>query len=354
MTDPVVIVGVGMLTAVGLSAAETAASVRSGTMRFGESPFRDRRFHPITLAEVPEDGLPPLTSPGMAASGYTSRELRLLRLAAPALRESLTPIARRRARVGLCLALPEIETTRPFNRRAFLRAMCTLAGEGVDATLSDASHIGRAGGLTAIGHAVHIVQQGLADFMVAGSIDSYRDPHVLAQLEKAKRLKTAANMDGFIPGEAAGFLVLGRSSAAAAHGAPILASVSPVAEGFEPGHLASTEPYRGDGLAGVLRQLTAAGVVASPVGEVYSSMNGESHWAKEWGVAYLRNKSIFQETHGMHHPADSFGDTGAACGPVLVGLAALGITQGYRRAPALVYGSSDSGPRAALLVSAAH
>jgi 3-oxoacyl-[acyl-carrier-protein] synthase-1 len=55
----------------------------------------------------------------------------------------------------------------------------------------------------------------------------------------------------------------------------------------------------------------------------------------------------------MHHPADSFGDTGAACGPILVGLAALGIKAGYRRAPALVYGSSDRGLRAATIVSAA-
>ena len=354
MTDPVVIVGLGMLTAVGLSAAETAASVRSGTMRFGESPFRDKRFHPITLAEIPDGGLPPVMSPGTAGSGYTSRELRLLRLASPAMRESLTPIAGRRAKVGLCLALPEAETTRPFDRRALLRAVCALAGNDVDVALSDASHTGRAGGLTAIGHAAHLVQQGFADFMVAGSIDSYRDPFVLAQLEKAQRLKSAANMDGFIPGEGAGFLLLGRSSTAGAHGLAALASVSPVADGFEPGHLASTEPYRGDGLAAVLRQLTAAGAVPSPVGEVYSSMNGESHWAKEWGVAYLRNKAIFQETHGMHHPADCFGDTGAACGPVLVGLAALGIKQGYRRAPALVYGSSDSGPRSALVVSATH
>lgn len=354
MTDPVVIVGVGMVTAVGLSAAETAASVRSGTMRFGESPFRDKRFHPITLAEVPEEGLPPVTPLGTTASGYTSRELRLLRLATAALRESLTPIAGRGSRVGLCLALPEGETTRPFNRPAFLHAVCTLAGHAVDVALSDASHTGRAGGLTAIGHAAQIVQQGFADFMVAGSIDSYRDPFVLAQLEKTQRLKSAANMDGFIPGEGAGFLVLGRSSTAAAHRVPAFASVSPVSGGFEPGHLASTEPYRGDGLAAVFRQLTAIGAVQSPVGEVYSSMNGENHWAKEWGVAYLRNKAMFQETHGMHHPADCFGDTGAACGPVLVGLAALGIKQGYRRAPALVYGSSDSGPRSALVVGAAH
>ena len=57
--DPL-IVGVGMMTAVGLTAVETAASVRATTMRFTESAFRDHRSDPITLAEVPDDGLPPL------------------------------------------------------------------------------------------------------------------------------------------------------------------------------------------------------------------------------------------------------------------------------------------------------
>jgi 3-oxoacyl-[acyl-carrier-protein] synthase-1 len=55
----------------------------------------------------------------------------------------------------------------------------------------------------------------------------------------------------------------------------------------------------------------------------------------------------------MHHPADCLGDTGAACGPIMAGLAALGIAGGYRRSPCLVYGSSDDGPRAALGVLAA-
>ena len=55
----------------------------------------------------------------------------------------------------------------------------------------------------------------------------------------------------------------------------------------------------------------------------------------------------------MHHPADCHGDTGAAAGPLMAGLAALGIRDGYRRPPRLVYGSSDRGERAALVVGAA-
>ena len=81
-------------------------------------------------------------------------------------------------------------------------------------------------------------------------------------------------------------------------------------------------------------------------------MNGESHWGKEWGVAFIRNRPAFVEGHSMLHPADCYGEIGAACGPMMVALAALGLRTGRSRGPALVYASSDSGPRAACTLQA--
>lgn len=349
-SDSIVIVGIGMVTPVGLTASETAAAVRAGTMRFTESSFRDKRFRPITVGEIPEDGLPPLADSAVQTTGLTAREIRLLRLASVALKECLTPLAGHQLRAGLCLALPEAETTRPLNRRALLRLVCERSDGLLEQRLSDASLTGRAGGLSAIEQASGAIRLSAAEFMVAGAIDTYRDPFILATLDERQRLKSASNLDGFIPGEGAAFLLLTRAITAATRGLPVLASLSQVCVGIENGHLGSSEAYRGDGLADVFRQLVVAGAVQAPVREVYSSMNGENHWAKEWGVAYLRNKSIFHDQHRIHHPADCFGDTGAACGPVLVGLAALGISRGYRAGPALVYGSSDGGPRSAVVV----
>jgi 3-oxoacyl-[acyl-carrier-protein] synthase-1 len=81
-------------------------------------------------------------------------------------------------------------------------------------------------------------------------------------------------------------------------------------------------------------------------------MNGESHWSKEWGVTGIRNKAALQPGYRMQHPADCYGDTGAASGALMVALAALGVAAGYRRHPCLIYGSSDRGPRAALALTA--
>jgi 3-oxoacyl-[acyl-carrier-protein] synthase I len=350
MAEAVVIVGVGMLTAVGLSAAETAASVRAGVAMFTETHIRDRRFEPITLAEIPDDAVPPLAEDVAAIVGLTSRERRLVRLAAPALLECLVALAGTEVRPPLILSMPETVTRLPLDPRGFLQWLARQAGDVFDAERSDAIYAGRAGGLHAIDRAASLIRLGRATFAIGGGIETYRDPYVLATLDMEQRLKSTAHADGFIPGEGAGFVLLTSESGARRAKLTPLGSVSALAQGAEPGHFYSELPYRGEGLAAVVRDLVDGGEVASPIREVYSSMNGESHWAKEWGVAFIRNKAAFAEEHGFHHPADCYGDTGAASGPLLVALAALGIRSGHRASPAMVYCSSDRGDRAALTI----
>jgi 3-oxoacyl-[acyl-carrier-protein] synthase-1 len=209
---------------------------------------------------------------------------------------------------------------------------------------------GRAGALVAIARAGQLIRSGQASFALAGAIDSYCDLKVLGTLDREERVKSGSNLDGFIPGEGAAFLLLASEDAARRLETPPLGRLTRVALDDEPGHMYSSTAYRGEGLSKAFRQWFSSGDVGGPVAEVFSSMNGESHWAKEWGVGFLRNRSGFLEDHGVHHPADCFGDTGSACGPLLVGLAALGIRDGYRRSPSLVYCSSDRGARAALAV----
>jgi 3-oxoacyl-[acyl-carrier-protein] synthase-1 len=352
MTNDVVIAGIGMMTAVGVSAAETAASVRTGTARFVETSLVDKHLRPFTLADVPEDALPELAEELRGVIGLSSRERRMLRLASRPLQECLSSLGQRRISIGLCLALPEMETSRPLDRQGFLTHLSAQTGGTFDPRASDSSHRGRAGGFVAIGQAVLTIKSGRAEFVIAGGVDTYRDLYVLATLDEEQRVKSSANLDGFIPGEGAGFLLLCHERAAATHQLPVLGRVTSIASGFESGHLYSTEPYRGDGLAATFQQLVSQGIVDAPIADVYSSMTGESHWAKEWGVAFLRSKAAFQDDARVYHPADCFGETGAASGPLTVGLAALGIRGRYHRSPTLAYGSSDRGPRAAVIVTA--
>ncbi len=349
--EDVLILGVGMMTSVGLSAPETAASVRAGTMRLGEIPWCDKCFEPFVFAEVVEDGLPGRADELAEIKGLTAREDRMLRLGTMPLLECAEGIDPSRPLPPLVLALPETETAIPLAHEAFLERFALQTEKAFNVSGSTAGPRGRAGGLGAIARAAERVQEGAAPLALAGGIDTFRALYVLKTLEAEGRVKTPDNLDGFTPGEGAAFLLLGSREAAEAAGLTPLAAVSPVAEGFEEGHLYADEPYRGDGLAGTIETLLEQVELESPIREVYSSMNGESHWAREWGVAFIRNQQAFDPDHAMHHPADCYGDTGAACGPLMVGLAAIGLSQGYRQGPCLVYGSSDRGGRAALVVT---
>ena len=89
---------------------------------------------------------------------------------------------------------------------------------------------------------------------------------------------------------------------------------------------------------------------AQAAGFVFHTVNGERYWAKEFGVAMLRNHDRFDPDHQMEHPSECFGDLGAAHGAALLGMAGLGLADGYRRAPTLVYSSSDYGRRCVALL----
>ena len=350
MTREPVIVGVGIMTAIGLSAPETAAAVRAVTSRFEQSRMFDRETEPFTLASVPDDGLPPLVDALDQVAGLRCREIRLLRLATRPIADCLALMPPGQSAPGLMLALTEFPSARPFDAANLLGRLWTQTGGRFDVNRSLAGDVGRTGGLLAIARAAEAIRAGHVNFMIAGGVDTYHDPYVLSALDLEKRVKSPRHLDGFIPGEGAAFVLIANPAAAAAAGLTPLATISPVAHAVESGHLYSEQPYRGDGLASTLAQLFDGRVVNRPIVEVWSSMNGESHWAKEWGVAFLRNRAAFQEDHGMHHPADCYGDIGASCGPAMVALQAIGMRGSYRNAPALVYCSSDRGPRAALVV----
>src|SRR5262249_47258979 len=162
--EDVVVVSVGMMTSVGLSAAETAASVRAGTMRFTATPLMDMAFQPFTLAVVPDDGLPDLDDALKDEVGLSGRELRMLRLGTLPLLECLKPLAGDNA-LGLVLSLPEAETARPLDRPRFLRLFCKQTKEAFDPARSECDLKGRAGGVAAVGRAAKRVREGIASFV---------------------------------------------------------------------------------------------------------------------------------------------------------------------------------------------
>jgi 3-oxoacyl-[acyl-carrier-protein] synthase-1 len=352
MAGQVLIVGCGMMTPVGLSTAETAASTRSRTARLTDIEWRDSRFQRFTVAVVPDDGLPEL-NPELATPPLTYREERMLRLAGPAVQQAMAPLARHAGRIPAVVALPELHTTIPIREADFLRRLAVQSGAKLDPGSSVALPRGRAAGLSALREAVALIEGGRARFVLVGGVDTYVDLYVLGTLDLQKRVRTEVNADGFAPGEGAGFVLLASAEATRELRLQALAAVLASGTSAEPGHLYSETSYTAEALAAAFQSAFAAAPGLPPAATLYASFNGERYWAKEFGVAVVRNKERIAAEYQIEHPAECFGDLGAAHGAVLLGLAAFRAKQTCPAGPALVFSSSDYGERAAVLLGLA-
>ena len=345
-----VIVNATAVSPVGLSLAESAASARARIARFREIEWRDRRFEPFIVASVPDEGLPDLV-PELSKHYLQYRESRLLRLAHVALQEVLQPLAAHAIKVPLLLGMPEHHTTKPLDGNQFIRHLQQQTQAVLDVPLSMAAANGRAVGLIGLRRAAGLLEAQQAEFVLIGGVDSYLDLYVLGTLDMQQRLRTEVNSDGFTPGEGAAFLLVTRAETAQKYQLPVMAQIDGYAQGHEPGHLYADAPYLGEGLASTFSGLFAQVSDSQLVVNVYASFNGERYWGKEFGVARLRNGRYFAENQTMEHPAECFGDLGAAHGPMLAALAVHALHKRYRSGPSLVYAASDYGERAAVLFS---
>ncbi len=358
--QPLSIVAAGVCTPVGLSLPEAAASARARVARLREIAWMDRRFEPFIVGSVPDAGLPPLADT-LAKLPLQYREARMLRIAQVALEDLFgqgEDMAGGAAAWGitaqqplpLLLGLPEHHTTAPLDPAAFVQRLAAQTGLPLDAAHSVAVPRGRAAGLMALREAAARLHRGDAPFVLVGGIDCLVDLYVLGTLDMEGRIRNEVNSDGFSPGEGAGFVLLCTPAKAQQQGLKPLALITGTASGQEPGHLYSDEPYLGEGLAQTIAMLLAEAPPPAPVACVYASFNGERYWAREYGVARLRAAAAFEPDNAVEHPAEVFGDLGAAHGPVLLALAAHGVAEGWRRAPCLVFASSDRADRAAALL----
>ena len=338
----VVICGIGLVTPLGLTSAQTAAEIRAGSSRCQASAFQDQRLRDITLSLVPEDVVPPLAA-AVDPRGRSASELRLIRLAAPAWREA----AGGQEALPAAWAWPEQRGLRPSAWPAVQRGLQLQAEHR--GTFLPGSWRGRAGGVQALAQVATAIQAGELPAACVGGVDSWADPVRLARLEAVGRLKTPEVSDGFIPGEAAACLLLAERSWAQAHDLPVRGTLVAWATGNEPGYLGAEAANRGEGLSETLAALPAGPQVA----EVFATDTGERCWAREWGISALRQQARLAPGHGLHHPAEAVGDTGAAAGLLAVALAVIGIARGYRRAPALVIASNDGPERAAVIIQGA-
>lgn len=349
----VYVAGMGMITPVGFNTESTAAAVRAGISSYKISRFFNQQGQPITMSCIPDEVYTSMEVDIDEGDYYSAQYDHIIKMAILALREAVSGQSFEKP-IPLVLAMPE-ETDNDNYVPSELLIANLLRQKGLPLQ-SDSIRLmstGRAAGIQGLGLAMHYLYQQGASYVLLGGSDSHWNASRINDLDEGERLLAPNRMDGFAAGEGAGFLLLTRHPEhAMSHNNHIVALSQP-GNSQESGHFYSDQPYKGEGLDQAFKQALSE-CPGESIDTIYASMNGENYWAKEYGVATMRNKTFLKDAVKIEHPADCLGDLGVATGSVLLGLATKNLLQQSEQATHLVYSSSDGAWRAAVRVEKLH
>ncbi len=355
--NAIVITGAGVLTSLG-QRAQSWAAMRAGFARIEE---REDFF---LLGPDEAFDLPSPLRAAQAPLPWANEHAwdRLVELALPALGEALESASLTRrawpgAHLSLSLRAPLDGAPSTDMARYVLDAIA--ADGGLPPPRSAAVRFeGHASGAVGIVDAVRTLRAGERELCVVGGAETFLDPEALGALDRGFRLRSERAADGYLPGEAAAFVVLETVEHARARGAQPLARVAGYGLADEPHPLGDDTPCAAVGLCDAVRQAAGratrdAGGMA-PAAWLVSDQNGERHRAKEWALALSRLNALLDPALETWYPAQSFGDAGPATVPLLAAMTTETLARDEAPArEALLVASSDGPARAALLLRAA-
>ncbi len=345
---PMAIIAVDIACPVGLCIEQAATSVAAGIARIEETNWIAPNGNPIKMGRIANDALPPLVEEIAQDQSLTQHAQRLIRLGSIPLKAVAEKLAEHPAPVHGFIAMPESGGGSHCDPMTLIRNALTNSETKLKFAATHVFNGGRASTFQALLAAETFLVQSPNAIAVVGGIDSFHDPILLSQLGAQERLLTDGVQDGMIPGEGAAMLICVDAGSAASMNLQPIALINAVAVADEPGHLTSDDPCMGDGstevLAGALKDCEA-------VNQVYLSFNGEHIWAQEWSIAFLRHSDSFVQGHGVHHPAEHFGDSGAASGAMMTALSAFAFASGKASGEHLVWCASDGPLRGACTLS---
>ena len=290
------IAATGGLCALGLDMTAIVAAVRGRLTGFAlqdHLPAR-RDGRPLTLALLPE---------AVAGADYHDPVGRMLAMALPPAKACLGAArgAFGPAEAARCAAL----------LAARLPCRFDLALSGITCT-------GQPGGLAALITGGDLIRAGRAEACLIGGLEAVDVP-MLDWLDSHRQLKAEDVPCGLIPGEAAGFVLLASDGFMARHGLPPRVQLVHGATAAEPSPWYGNQPADGSGLSAVLGGLLPPDGPRADV--TFIDHNGQNWRAEEWLTAWLRHAPRLADPLDLRHPADGWGDIGAATGLLLVALA---------------------------------
>jgi 3-oxoacyl-[acyl-carrier-protein] synthase I len=331
---PLAVLGTGLVTSVGATAAATCSAFRAKATNPLETPFIDAHGAWIMAHQVE------MTPPCKGLD-------KLSRMACWAIEEALN-LLDQKLWGDLPLLLCVAEADRPGRQDGLDDKLLSLIQDQLKTTFAPASALvphGRVGLAVALAQARTLIESGRVPGVLLVGVDSLISWATLSRYEQQDRLLTEANSDGFMPGEAAGALWVGPSSRTT----PQLLCTG-IGFGKERAPLDSGQPCRADGLTQAIRAcLEEAGRALHELDWRITDNSGETYYFKESSLALTRLLRQDKESFDLWHPAECTGECGAATGFTVVAAARDATEKAY--APGsrvLAHWSNDAGQRAAI------
>lgn len=333
MSAPVAILRTGLVSSVGLSAPATCAAIRAGvanptTTRFIDSAGEWLTAHQVGL-ERPWRGM-----------------TRLVKMAASAIRECLVDVDS-----ADWSALPLLLCVAERERPGRADGLDDQLFQGIERELGiqffPESRIlphGRVSLGAAFMVARKLIYENRIPRVLVAAVDSLLSWSTLSHYERAGRLLTAENSNGFTAGEGAGAVLL-----SAPNGRAQLVCTG-MGGAVEAAHIDTEEPLRGDGLtAAITEALTDAGLHMNDMDFRITDLSGEHYYFKEATLALARTLRKHKTEFELWHPAECIGEVGAPAGAAIIAMADSAFRKNFARGPrVLAHMANDAGRRAAL------
>lgn len=331
---PLAVQATGLVTAVGLSAPSSCAAMRAKINNPSETRFIDSAgewimAHQVALAQ-PWRGL-----------------AKLAQMARLAIDEALAGVPRagwQRIPLLLCVA----ETERPGRLPGLDEQLFGQIEAALGVRFHPQSGIvphGRVSVALALAQARALLQQPGIEQVLVAATDSLLNWPTLSHYEQRARLLTPKNTDGFMPGEGAGALLLGRAQG---HEEGLV--VGGIGFGMEQAAIEAEQPLRAEGLSTAIKAaLAEAGLQMHDLVFRITDVSGEQYYFKEAALALSRTLRQRKTAFDLWHPAECTGEAGALAGASVIALADAACRKDYANGPAiLAHMANDSGPRAAI------
>jgi 3-oxoacyl-[acyl-carrier-protein] synthase I len=337
-TSPLVISGYGMVSSIGITADQTCTSLDAG---IGRKTIMSELYFCRAADPEFEDGTALLAAPiswlveRRDAFGPAEWLSMIAEKAFSDLLDNSAYTDEQFSTTGLFISLPPMLNQSAGMKDEFIYRFHNLIEQDIF-PCEEYSFEGHSGVIFMIEKAWQQLDSGTITRAIVGGIESCLFPEWLDKLDNDYRIKSRRNIDGYIPGEIAAFIIIEKDS--------VKRDKNKAA--FLIDGLAA------DNSAGGLKKVVSDLLVESgehPV--IVSDMNGESKRMNDWGMV----KTALGERLGapviLEHPADCLGDMGAASGTALTIIAMYYLKNKYPdKQSALILTSSDHKERRAIRV----